>query len=106
MIISNKNFCSKGTLLLSIIFIYLLSVNLGYAEDISAVFQDMTAKTDSIMNYVINGLIYFLALCAFIGWCIAMLFKKVTYVEGIVILIIIILIGFAPTIVKALMQKS
>lgn len=78
----------------------------SFAEDINAVFTDINTKTDSIMTWVTQYLVYFIALCAFIAWAVAMLFKKMTYVEGISILIIIILIGFSPTIVGFLIHKN
>lgn len=98
----------KNIILFSFISLICLTAfnNFALADDINVVFQDINTKTDSIMDWVINYLIYFIALCAFIGWCVAMLFRKMTYVEGIVILIFIILIGFAPTIVKFLLHKN
>lgn len=103
---SKNNFSSFSIFLLSFVALYLLFTLAGFADDINVVFQDINTKTDSIMNWVTDGLIYFIALVAFIAWCVAMLFRKMTYVEGITILIIIILIGFAPTIVKFLIQKN
>ena len=101
-----NHFLSLGVFMFFLTSLCLLFAHTGYADDINVVFQDINTKTDSIMSWVTNYLVYFIALIAFIAWCIAMLFRKMTYVEGIVILIIIILIGFAPTIVKFLMQKN
>ena len=92
--------------LIAILAIYLLGINGASAEDINVVFTDINTKTDSIMSWVTGNLVYFIALCAFIGWAVAMLFKKMSYVEGISILIIIILIGFSPTIVGFLIHKN
>ena len=103
---SKNNFSSFSIFLLSFVALYLLLTLAGFADDINVVFQDINTKTDSIMNWVTDGLIYFIALVAFIAWCVAMLFRKMTYVEGITILIIIILIGCAPTIVRFLIQRN
>lgn len=81
------------------------SPELSLASDINTVFDDVDVKTNSIMNWVMKGLVYFIAVCAFIAWCVGMLFKKMSYVEGISILVIIILIGFSPTIVAFLINK-
>jgi type IV secretory pathway VirB2 component (pilin) len=95
------------TLPLSIFFLtYLLFTNPTLAADINTVFADVNTKTNSIMDWALSGLVYFIAVIAFIAWCVAMLFKKMSYVEGISILIIIILIGFAPTIVSFLLNRN
>ena len=97
---------SCGVFLFSFIALYCLCLNGASAEDINAVFTDINTKTNSIMDWVTQYLVYFLALCAFIAWAVGMLFKKFSYVEGITILIIIILIGFSPTIVGFLIHKN
>ena len=95
-----------GIFILSFLAVHFLFLSGANAEDINAVFTDINTKTDSIMSWVTQYLVYFIALCAFIAWAVAMLFKKMSYVEGISILIIIILIGFAPTIVGFLIHKN
>lgn len=102
----NHIFNTCKTFLFVLLTIYLLGINGASAEDINVVFTDINTKTDSIMGWVTGNLVYFIALCAFIGWAVAMLFKKMSYVEGISILIIIILIGFSPTIVGFLIHKN
>jgi drug/metabolite transporter (DMT)-like permease len=105
MIISFIKSFLTNLLVLAAVFYFAAILPAG-AEDINAVFTDINTKTTSIMDWVTNYLIYLLCLIAFIAWAIAMLFKKMSYVEGITILIIIILIGFAPTIVGYLVHKS
>jgi hypothetical protein len=77
-----------------------------FAADFNAALNDVSTKTDSVMNWAISSFCYFIAVISFIAWCIGMLLRKLSWDVGITILVIIILMGFAPTIVGALMNKS
>ena len=88
------------------VFAYLAITFPASAEDINTVFSDINTKTTSIMDWVTTYLIYLICLIAFIATLLGMLFRKISYVEGITVLIITILVGFAPTIVSYLVHQN
>lgn len=74
------------------------------ADDINAVFADINQKTSSITTLIINGIVYTLCVLGAIATGMGIYFKKLSWVDAITAFIIVIVIGFIPTIVRALIN--
>jgi hypothetical protein len=104
ILLTNQLHFMKYIIALSLILI-LSMTELSFAADIETVFADVNTKTGSLLDWIMNSLLLFICTIAAIATLVAIGFKKLSYLDGLVLVIIIILIGFAPTIVAALLNR-
>ena len=83
--------------------IFCLTTNFSFADDLNTVFTDINSKTDSLLSWIITGIVYAICVIAAISTGIAIMLKKISWSDSITIFLVITIIGFIPTIVKALL---
>ncbi len=98
-----KNLFKALSLLL--IFYFFLT-HQSMAEDVSAVLSNVDSKTGEIQKWVGTKFVHMVAFFAFIAWVVGLALKKLTWSEGITVIIIIVLLGATPDIVAALLSSA
>lgn len=99
---SFKSFVISLTLFLGTM---LLLSETSWAGDINAVFTDINTKTESLTAFVISTIVYVFCVISALATLLGIMMKKLAWDDAVKILIIIICIGFTPTIVAWLLNK-
>lgn len=100
-----KNFKSFAIFLLLLSGVLLFLSKASWAGDINAVFTDINTKTESLTAFVISTIVYVFCVISALATLLGIMMKKLAWDDAVKILIIIICIGFTPTIVAWLLNK-
>jgi hypothetical protein len=93
------------TLSFLLIFYFFLT-HQSMAEDVSKVLSNVDSKTGEIQKWVGTTFVHLVAFFSFIAWVVGLALKKLTWSEGIAVIIIIVLLGASPEIVSALLSAT
>jgi len=101
-----KKYFHTVIIFLSAVLIWELGIIANsFAGDINAVFTDINAKTESLTAFVISTIVYVFCVISALATLLGIMMKKLAWDDAVKILIIIICIGFTPTIVAWLLNK-
>ena len=104
----NKTILMFSTGLFIILIFFSLSLILfsdfALAEDIDEVFGDVEEKSDQILSFFLGSFLKGIATIGFLAWVVGMMSKKISWQEGIPLIIVIILAGFTEEIIEALLN--
>jgi len=100
-----KNFKSFAIFLLLLSGALLFLSKASWAGDINAVFTDINTKTESLLSFTFSVLVYIFCACCATYTLVGIMLKKMSWDEAIRIIVIIICLGFVPSLVAWLLNK-